>query len=156
MKKLEDCIESDECKKFFFRQEMGKRFTLQSTNVFSCKIVDIDSCVFKNTTLRRCDYLFLVPKNDINKEYFENSKAYYVELKGINISYACEQLYNAIAKTKQGILNYDIEAKVIAVKGFQPKILNNEYFRKVKKMIKKEIVFHKVHKGNNFNHIELI
>ncbi len=150
MKSINECIEQNESKKIFFRQEMGKRFSLKSEKDFSCKIVAIDNCVFQNSELKRCDYLFLINKREVKL------KAFYVELKGINIKHACEQLYNSIKLTRPEILKYEIEAKVIARKDFHPNILNNEYFRKVKRLIKKDIEFHKVHKGNNYTYTEIL
>lgn len=91
----------------------------------------------------------------VNKKEI-HPKAFYVELKGINIKHACEQLYNSIKMTRPEIIKYEIEAKVISVKDFHPNLLSNEYFRKVKKLINREINFSKVHKGNNYTHIEVI
>ncbi len=150
MKNINDCIEQNEYKKIFFRREESKAFLLKSDKEFLCKIVAVDNCVFQNSKLKRCDYLFLVDKKEFN------SKAFYIELKGINIKHACEQLYNSIKLTRSQILKYEIEAKVISVKNFHPNLLNNEYFRKVKKLISREICFHKVHKGNNYTHTETL
>ena len=156
MKNINECVQENDVKAIFSTKEMGKTFSLKSDSNFSCKIIAIDDCVFQNSELRRCDFLFLASKivKNINRQ--DRLKAFYIELKGINIHDACEQLYNAIKQTKHEINNYSIEAKVISVKGFQPNILNNEYFRKVKKLIKKDIVFHKVHKGNNFTYTHII
>ncbi|MEO8416201.1 MAG: hypothetical protein ABI472_21245 [Ginsengibacter sp.] len=156
MKSINECIEEEGINVIFFRKEMGKTFSLTSDTRFSCKIISIDNCVFQNSVLRRCDFLFLVSKTHENVILQSSLQAFYVELKGVNIQYACEQLYNAIRDTKREIVNYSIEARVISIKGFQPNIANNEYFRKVKKLIKKEIVFHKVHKGNNFTYTHII
>lgn len=138
---------------FSFRvRENGKSYILSSTNKIHCTIVDIDNCVFENEDIRRCDYLFLIDKRkEENKNLsISKSKAIYVELKGIDIKDACQQLYNAIDKTKHEILNHDINAKVVGTKGFQPNIANNKYYLNIKRLIKKDIQFHKVHKGNNF------
>jgi hypothetical protein len=156
MKNINECVREDAVKAIFYRKEMGKTFLLKSDNDFSCKIIAIDDCVFQNSVLRRCDFLFLASKIVKNINHQDRLKAFYIELKGINIHYACEQLYNAIKHTKHEISNYSIEAKVISIKGFQPNISNNEHFRKVKKLIKKEIAFHKVHKGNNFTYTHII
>lgn len=154
MQPINSCIEESEYKTEFSRREEGKTFTLHFNSPFYCNIVAIDKCVFKNVNLRRCDYLFLVPGKSKTKEINNLPKAYYIELKGDNVKSACEQLFNAIDMTKPQIPEYIIEAKVIGTKGFQPNILNNEYYRKIKRLIKKEITFHKVHKGNNFNYRE--
>jgi len=157
VKSIKQCIIEEGTKKKFFQRESGKTFTLFSNKKFKCKIIDIDNCCFKGVALRRCDFLFLVAKDDQPAGvFFEKNKAFFVELKGDNITSACEQLYNAIDKTKVEIPIYTIEAKVIGTKGFQPNIQNNEYFRKVKKLIKREIDFHKVGRYNGYNHIENI
>jgi hypothetical protein len=150
MRKITDCIDKKSGKDFSFsKSEEGITFTLKSiTNQkFNCNIVSIDECVFGDEQIRRCDWLFLVA---------DMRKAYYVELKGINIDEACEQLYNAIDRTKTQIPNFDIQAKVISTKGQQPEILNSKYYRKVKRLIKKDIEFKKVVKAKGFTHIETI
>lgn len=142
---------------FSFRvQEKGKSYILSSTNKIHCTIVDIDNCVFENEEIRRCDYLFLIDKKENKNLNIQKSKAIYVELKGIDIKDACQQLYNAIDKTKQEILNYELNAKVVGTKGFQPNIANNKYYLNVKRLIKNDIQFYKVHKGNNFTYTEII
>lgn len=157
MKRVNECVTlASGIKSEFSVNEMSKTFTLRSQNVFFCDVIAIDKCVFTGSSLRRCDYLFLAYSKLNKVDRFEESKAYFIELKGDNVRSACEQLYNAIDKTKNEIFNFQIEAKVIGTKGFQPDIRNNDYYRKVRKLIRKEIGFHKVHKGNSFNHVELI
>jgi len=152
MKNLNDCKETGTGESFS-KTEKRKTFVLQSNKKFACEVVDIDDCVLKEEEIRKCDWLFLVP----NKDGITNKpKAYYVELKGINIDEACEQLYNAIDRTKNQIPNFEIEARVISPKGPQPEITNSTYYRKVRRIIKKDIEFCKVHKGNNFTHVEKI
>ena len=152
MKQLNDCIDKGS-NTHFSRTEKGKTFSLQSDKQFECKIVDVDHCVFKNVDVRRCDWLFLVPKKDT---IIKQSKAYYIELKGINIDDACEQLYHAIDRTKSQIPNLEIEARVVSIKGMQPEIMNSGYYKKVRKIIRKDIGFCKVHRQNKFTHIETI
>ncbi len=141
--------------KFTVREE-GKTFCLTSSKAFHCDVISIDDCVFEKSDLRRCDYLLLIPTKHDKVEQFKISRAIYVELKGDDVKSACEQLYNAIDKTKAQILNVDIVAKVIGTKNFHPNLQSNAYFRKVKTLIRKEIVFHKVHKANRFTYTETI
>ncbi len=157
MKSVNDCkIEESGFKSKFNVTENGKTFCLESNKNFYCNVVSIDKCVFDKSDLRRCDYLLLIPSKHETVKQFATSKAIYVELKGDDVKSACEQLYNAIDKTKAQILNFEIEAKVIGTKNFHPNLQGNEYLRKVKKLIGKEIDFHKVHKANRFTHIETI
>lgn len=157
MKSISDCkIVESGFKSKFTVSEKGKTFCITSNKDFFCDVVSIDNCVFKTSDLRRCDYLFLIPAKHEDKKQFKTSKAIYVELKGDDVKSACEQLYNAIDKTKLQILNVDIEAKVIGTKNFHPNLQSNAYLRKVKTLIRKEIVFHKVHIGNKFTFIETI
>ena len=126
MKRISECKTPESgVKSKFFVKEMGKTFTLNSKTIFYCEIVLIDKCVFTDSELRRCDYLFLVPSKEMRNERFDESKAFFIELKGDDVRSACEQLFNAIDKTRNDILNYDIEAKVIGTKGFQPDLRNN-------------------------------
>jgi hypothetical protein len=152
MKAFDECSVSNSGS-IFSKSEKNKAFVLQSDVEFVCEIVDIDGCLLKKHEIRKCDWLFLVPNVD---KVIKRPKAYYVELKGINIDDACEQLFNAIDNTKKNIPNYDIEARVVSVKGAQPEILNSENYRKVKRLIKKNIEFCKVHKGNRFTHVETL
>jgi hypothetical protein len=157
MKRINDCKTGESgFKSKFAVKEKGKTFCVTSNKEFYCGVVSIDDCIFAETDLRRCDYLFLIPSKHEKVEQFKSSKAIFVELKGDDVKSACEQLFNAIDKTKTQILNFDIEAKVIGTKNFHPDLRSNAYFRKVKKLIRKEIVFHKVHKANRFTHTETI
>ena len=155
MKRINDCSENG-YDFTFKRQEEGKRFVLKSDKKFNCQVVDIDKCVFEGVDIRRCDFLFLVSKNENQQLGFSSSKAYYIELKGISIKDACKQLYHSIDRTKAEILNHEIVAKVIATKGFQPDMENNKYFLKVRRLINRKIEFHKVHARNNYTHTEFL
>jgi hypothetical protein len=155
MKSLNSCIDiGSGVDVAFSKNEKGKTFTLKSKSneAFGCKLIDIDGCVFGDDEIKRSDWLFLVE----DRKFVAKPRAYYVELKGINIDEASEQLYNAIDRTKSQIPNFDIEARVVSPKGSQPEIINSEYYRKVKRLIKKEIEFCKVHKKNRFTHVEKI
>ena len=158
MKHINECKITGDNKRFS-KSEEGITFALQSEIEFHCEIVDIEKCVLKdemigNMMIKKCDWLFLVPKKE--NPHLLKPKAFYVELKGTNISEACEQLYHSIDKTKSQIANYDIEARVIGTKGAQPNIKNSTYYRKVKRLLKKEIEFCKVHIKNNYTHTEFI
>lgn len=154
------CAEEKQTKKSFQRAEKGKKFTLNSEVDFYCEVVDIDGCYFVNQNFRRCDYLFFVPSSKNKKTklnaHLARSLAYFVELKGGDIESACEQLYNAIDRMKRLLPNCNIIAKVIGTKGAHPEIRQNEYYMKVRRLIKGQIEFEKVNKKNGFNHIEVL
>ena len=142
----------------FIRSESGKTIIFASETEFVCQVIDIDNCAFKKEQFRRCDFLFLVPVNKTENTHLVNvkSRAYFVELKGDDIKSACEQLFNTIEKIKTQLLNFELHAIVVGTAAYQPEIEENEYFRKVRKMIKRDIVFRKVHKVNKFTHTEYI
>jgi hypothetical protein len=157
IKSINSCVKNEEINSEFPEQENGKKFILKSASNFYCKVIDIDKCCFAKSGLRRCDFLFIVPKNiQPNDQLFTTSKAYYVELKGENIRSACEQLYNAIDRTKADLPNFSLKAKIISTQGFQPSIKTNDYFRRVRKLINNPIDIHKVGKFNANTHTELI
>ncbi|HEV2483162.1 MAG TPA: hypothetical protein VGS79_26030 [Puia sp.] len=159
MKSLSSCKIGQTANRFK-KTEQGKTFSLELSNNgnFYCEIVDIDKCVFEKVKLKRCDWLFLVPKSSsVNTSLnLPGSKAYYIELKGLALYDAYEQLFNAIENTKHEIPNFDIVAMVISIKGRQPEIENCTAYKRVKQMIRKEIIVCKVHKGNHFTHTEKI
>lgn len=144
MKLIAECIVT-EIKNIVCREEEGKTicFTHPEYEIV-CDIVAIEKCVFSQADIgRRCDYLFLVDKNKQQYNFLKNkiSSAFYVELKGIGLVDACEQLLNSIEKTSNQIGTFEIYALVISPKEFNPKYDNNEYYRAVKRLIKKDIQF---------------
>ena len=157
MKRIIDCTEKYVGQKVA-KTEKGKTIVLQSPDSFSCDIVKIDGCVFEERDGKKCDWLFLFPKmKEINEKLgIEKPTAFFVELKGTELSQACKQLYYAIDRTKSQIHNYDIKAKVISIKGQQPEIVSSEFYRKTQRLIGRNIEIDKVHKGNSFTHIERI
>ncbi len=159
IKSINNCVTVEEERFVFPVKEKGKTFLLEHKEriVFFCKVVDIDKCCFKDSESRRCDYLFVVPKKKQPRNVnFSQSLAFYVELKGDSIESACEQLFHGIDKTKFEISDCAIRAKVIGTKGFYPAISTSEYYRKVRKLIKREIEFEKVGKKNNFTYSQKI
>jgi hypothetical protein len=101
------------------------------------------TCVFKKVKDgKRCDYLFLFDKQKQNYKLKDNknSIAFYVELKGIDLEEACNQLLNSIENTRAEIPNFDISAIVVSSREFNPRYDNNEYYREVKRLIKKNII----------------
>lgn len=156
LKNINDCIEYRGKVKTVSRTENNKTFTLVSDKDFDCEIIGIDECVFRNESRRRCDFLFVVPKHLKINTHLKSATAYYVELKGNDLRNACEQLFNTIEATRHQLPNYKIEARVITTTGKYPNLLQSQFYRKVKKIIKTDIQFCKVHKGNNFNHREAL
>jgi hypothetical protein len=127
------------------REEEGKEiFFRHSEFDLVCNVVGVDSCIFKNTVGERsCDYLFLFDRTKQHYNFLNNksSLAYYVELKGIDLVGACEQLHNSIEKTMKQIESFNINALVVSTREFIPKYDNNEFYRAVKRLIRKDIQF---------------
>jgi len=144
MRPISDCS-NIETSSQIYREEQGKQIFFRHAEFdVVCNVVGVDSCIFKNTVGERsCDYLFLFDRT--KQEYiFLNNKislAYYVELKGIDLVGACEQLFNSIDKTKEQIDSFDINALVVSTRQFSPKYDNNEFYRAVKRLIRKDIQF---------------
>jgi hypothetical protein len=127
------------------REEEGKEICFQHTGYeIVCEVVAIEKCVFNKVAGgKRCDYLFLFDKNKQRYNYLKNklSLAYYVELKGIGLIEACEQLLNSIEKAKDQITDFEIRALVVSSRGFIPKYDNTEYYRELKRLIRKNVQF---------------
>ncbi len=127
------------------REEQRKEIIFEH-NEFNvvCNVVGVDSCIFKKTTGERsCDFLFLFDKNKQEYNFLKNksSLAYYVELKVIDLAGACEQLFNSIDKTQSQIDGFEIYAVVVSTRKFIPQYDNNEFYRLVKRLIRKDIQF---------------
>ena len=144
MKPISECIEI-EISTRIHREEEGKEICFQHSEYeIVCEIISIEKCVFKKAIGgKRCDYLFLFNKNRQHYNFLENklSTAYYVELKGIGLAEACEQLLNSIEKTKDQITEFDLNALVVSSREFIPKYDNNEYYRELKRIIRKNVQF---------------
>jgi len=144
MKTISECTEI-EINTRVYREEEGKEVCFQHSEYeIACEIIAIEKCVFKKVTGgKRCDYLFLFNKNKQHYNYLKDklSRAYYVELKGIGLVDACEQLLNSIEKTKDQITEFDLNALVVSSREFIPKYDNNEYYRELKRIIRKNVQF---------------
>jgi hypothetical protein len=158
MKNLESCLIIEKGK-IFRRSEKGKTFELSCKKEVVCHLYPIEGCVFLNADFKRCDWLFVIPKNrETNTEIeIDKPQAYYIELKGDrDHSTACEQLFNSIDKTKTAFPNFEFHARIISTTGYQPGLANNEFFKKVKRLISKDIMVCKVHKRNQLKYSENI
>lgn len=144
MKSIIDCI-TTETKYKVCREEEGKIICFQHSEYeIVCDVVPIENCVFNKVVGgKRCDFLFLIDKQKQNYNFFKerNSIAYYVELKGVDLVSACEQLFNSIEETSEQLSNFEINALVVSSRKFIPRYDNNEYYRSVKRIIKKDIQF---------------
>jgi len=144
MKTISECT-TVEIKTKVSREEEGKEICFQHPEYeIVCEVVAIERCVFEKADKgRRCDYLFLFDKNKQHYNYLKTkaSPAYYVELKGIGLTDACEQLLNSLEKTKDQIADFEINVLVVSSREFIPKYDNNEYYRNIKRIIRKNVQF---------------
>ena len=144
MKTISECV-TIEIKSKICREEEGKEICFQhSEHEIVCGVVPIEKCVFKQVTGgKRCDYLFLFDKNKQRYNFLKNklSSAFYVELKGIGLAEVCEQLLNSIKTTRDQITDFEISALVVSSRKFIPKYDNNQYYRDIKRLIRKNVQF---------------
>jgi hypothetical protein len=144
MKPLANC-KNTETGNRICRAEEGKSIYFENNQYeLVCDIIPIEKCVLtKAEDGRRCDFLFLFDKTKQLYKLLKNnqSSAYYVELKGIDLEDACEQLLNSIDKTMEQIGDFDLNALVVSSREFNPSYDNNEFYRNVKRLIKKDIQF---------------
>lgn len=156
MQTLEHCRQTENGASFK-RGEEGKTFELISATEIECHIYEVEKCLFKDEVFKRCDFLFVIPKSkNQNSQLNIQQRAYYIELKGDNHRTACEQLYNAIDKTKTSLPNFEYHARIISSKGLQPELSTNEFYKKVKRLIRRDIIVGRVHKGNQHKYSEKI
>ncbi|MDR0793759.1 MAG: hypothetical protein LBE82_10655 [Chitinophagaceae bacterium] len=145
IKSINDCLKQETGFQIC-RDEEGKEICFSNADFeMVCDVVPIDKCVFNKVKgERKCDFLFLF---DRNKQRYrqvlkrKSSQAYYVELKGIDLTDACEQLLNSIEKTRHEITGYDINAVVVSSRKFVPKNDNNKFLREIMTIIKKNVTF---------------
>jgi hypothetical protein len=144
MNRIDECYYTENAN-LITRSEMGKEISFKNDDFpLVCDVASIENCVLSgNNDGKRCDYLFCFDRD--KQEYkipnlIDNSQAYYVELKGIDISEACEQLHNSIEKTSDQLPNYNLNAIVVASREFAPRY-DEEFSRKVYRLIGKPVTF---------------
>jgi hydroxymethylpyrimidine pyrophosphatase-like HAD family hydrolase len=144
MKQLNECIITEQGH-LIYREEEGKEISFVNIDYeLVCDIVPIEKCVLtKAEDGRRCDFLFLFNKEKQEYQILKNigNLAYYVELKGIDLEDACEQLHNSIDKTRSQIDGFEIFPLVVSSREYVPKYDNNEWNRNLKRLLRKEIQF---------------
>jgi len=144
MKTLNECFQT-ETKHKIYREEEGKEISFVNEQYeIVCDVVPIEKCVLTGKKDgRRCDYLFLFDKAKQIYAILKNKKslAYYVELKGILLEDACEQLYNSIEKTKIQIQDFEINALVVSSREYVPKYDNTDWNRDLIRLIRKQTQF---------------
>ncbi len=130
MKSLAQCS-NIETSYLITRDEQNKQIFFRHAEYdVVCDVIKIDDCVFNKVEGERsCDYLFLFDKNKQEYNFLKNkpSLAYYVELKGVDLISACEQLLNSIDKTMNEINGFDINAVVVSSRKFLPKFDTNDF-----------------------------
>jgi hypothetical protein len=66
-------------------QERGKKFSFNNPDRKSICRVKVDACLITNLEIRKCDFLFRVQ---------ENNKYFLIELKGMDVEHAVQQIIN--------------------------------------------------------------
>lgn len=130
MKSLVECSKIEKGS-LIRKEEQNKEISFKHEEYdLVCDVVKMDDCVFNKVEGERsCDYLFLFDKNKQDYSFLKNkpSIAYYVELKGVDLEGACEQLLNSIDKTMNEINGFDINAVVVSSRKFLPKFDTNDF-----------------------------
>ena len=144
MRTISECSRIEVNRKIF-REEEAKEICFQNTEYeIVCDVIEIEKCVFKKVAGgKRCDYLFLFDKKKQQYDFLgsKRSPAFYVELKGIGLAEACEQLFNSIEKTKDQLDDFDFNALVVSSRKFVPKYDNTDFYRELKRVIRKDVRF---------------
>ena len=88
-------------------QEKGRRYCLiNKINNWQVTKVKVENCIVKSVGEKGCEVILIA-----QKEY--ESRAYYVELKGISVGNAFKQIENSLNKTEKDLQNVILFGRVI-------------------------------------------
>lgn len=143
MKLISECLKTERAVESCLEEEGKKIFFSHAEYEFVCGVVEIEKCIFKKEQGgKRCDYLFLFDRSVQPYSFLKSSLAYYVELKGIELVEACKQILNSIEVTKSQLSDeFEVNALVVSSRPFIPRYDNNESYRAVRRLIRKNIQF---------------
>jgi len=132
-----DCAECNKNKKYSVKENKNEYRLINNNRKLVCKI-RIDSCYINSG--KRCDYLFLDCDSKI---------AFFIELKGIHIVIAFEQLIESINKIINKIHGFNINGRIAVSRVAVPNLLNNPKKLKLDKILKR-------YKGNLIIKVRII
>lgn len=119
------------CNARFTVSEKRSKFSIEPKNLDCIDKIKVDGCLISSTKIKKCDYLFIYKDDNKNKTFV------FVELKGVDLKTAIQQLENTIEifEKERCLLGVDVRCG-IAFKNF-PK--DNGTYRQLKR--KMEIEF---------------
>ncbi|MBO9201146.1 MULTISPECIES: hypothetical protein [Niastella] len=106
MKLNSDCMRYTGDKKDCPVSERGKTFRLINTCQYPVSVFQVDSCLIKGNKEKKCDFLFVVDKK-------LECKAYFVELKGTDLTGAIHQVLNSIDILYKSLHEHKIYARIV-------------------------------------------
>ncbi len=89
------CLHYEGNKKDCPVSQNGRIYRLLNPNALLIKVYTVDPCLIPNITQQKCDYLYVINIPFANAQGQKNS-AYFIELKGRNLTDAIKQLINSI------------------------------------------------------------
>lgn len=138
MKKLAQCSHTKKGFSLSEKEENSEIIFANENYEVTASVIPIEKCVFTSKDKgKRCDFLFLFDAKKQAYSFLRKSKAYYVELKGIDLTEAYEQLLNSITITRNEIPLFDLNAVIVSTRAFVPKYDNTENYRNLKRLINK-------------------
>jgi len=107
-----DCIIRSGKYAMFVAKEGGKKYTLLNPDKLFIEHIRIDGCVIPDKQ-KACDFLFRIENQQVH---------YFVEMKGGEVVYACEQILNTYQALKKDIRTSSrLEARIVCKRNNVPK-----------------------------------
>lgn len=94
-----DCVTGPDKRKIIVLEEKGKEYRALNNNEKNCVALQIDKGIIKNDS-SKCDKGLIV---------IDDKKFYLVELKGVDVSTACKQLFSTYDKFSKELKSWNYE-----------------------------------------------
>ncbi len=120
---LGNCIEFEEKRKFCIASENKKVYRIENSSNYTIRKVVVDGCLNQKAAEKRCDFLFSIDNDDLQRVIF-------VELKGGALSKALEQLLETIQYLKNEFVGYRIDARIVGSRDV-PDLKSTPTYRKL-------------------------
>jgi hypothetical protein len=122
---LANCREIHDNRSQIVLKENKSEYRAENATKKKVQVCKIDGCLLDTDELQKCDYLLLVEKS-----------ARFIELKGVRIDDAIEQLISTVNTLMPGLQkDYDTASSII-VSTRTPKIINAKKWEALKKLMK--------------------
>jgi hypothetical protein len=101
-------------------QENKSKYVLKNPNRIEVCKIQVDDCVINSNDESKCDFLFLACETD---------KAFFVELKGRDLTHAIDQIDHSIDVLISQLENFAINARVVLSKAQTPDLRTSKYVK---------------------------